>query len=72
VEAQALLSISGTSIEIDDAIAPRAQALVDLGYGPFDGLHIAAAESANADALLTTDDRLLNVRLGTWAARKFQ
>ena len=32
---------------------------VILGYGPFDALHLAAAESAGADVLLTTDDRLL-------------
>jgi predicted nucleic acid-binding protein len=58
-EAQTLLSLAGTRIDIDDAIALRAQNLMGLGYGPFDALHIAAAESAGADVLLTTDDRLL-------------
>jgi len=59
VEAQTTLSLAATSIEIDEAIAFRAQSLVGLGYGPFDALHLAAAESAGADVLLTTDDRLL-------------
>ena len=48
-----------TSIEIDAAIALGAQNLVGLGYGPFDALHLAAAESGGANVLLTTDDRLL-------------
>lgn len=57
-EAQATLSLAITSIRIDRTIALRAQNLVGLGYGPFDALYVAAAESACADVLLTTDDRL--------------
>lgn len=37
----------------------RAMVLAGLGYGPFDALHVAIAESAGVDALLTTDDRML-------------
>jgi len=59
VEAQSTLSLAVTSIGIDEAIALRAQSLVALGYGAYDALHLAAAESAGADVLLTTDDRLL-------------
>ena len=59
VEAQTALFLAVTIIEIDAPIALRAQTLVGLGYGPFDALHLAAAESAGADAVLTTDDRLL-------------
>ncbi len=59
VEAQTTLSFAVKKIAIDDAIAVRAQNLVALGYGPFDALHLAAAESGGADVLLTTDDRLL-------------
>lgn len=59
VEAQTTLSLAVTSIKIDEDIALRAQSLVGLGYGPFDALHLAAAESAGADVLLTTDDRFL-------------
>lgn len=59
VEAQTTLSLAVTSIKIDEDIALRAQSLVGLGYGPFDALHLAVAESAAADVLLTTDDRFL-------------
>jgi predicted nucleic acid-binding protein len=59
VEAQTTLSLAATIIKIDEDMALRAQSLVGLGYGPFDALHLAAAESAGADALLTTDDRFL-------------
>lgn len=59
MEAQTTLSLAVTSTEINEAIALRAQSLVRLGYGPFDALHLAAAESAGVAVLLTTDDRLL-------------
>ena len=59
VEAETLLSLATMNVEIDDATAVRAQELVRLGYGIFDALHIAASESASAEALLTVDDRLL-------------
>jgi len=60
VEAQTIVCLAIESIKIDEAISLRAQNLVDLGYGAFDALHLAAAESAGVDVLLTTDDRLLN------------
>ncbi len=59
VEARTTLSLAVTSITIDEAIVLRAQSLVGLGYGPFDALHLAAAESAGVDVMLTTDDRFL-------------
>lgn len=59
LEAQTTLTLAVTRIEIDDVIALRAQSLVRLGYGPFDALHLAAAESAGAHVLLSTDDRFL-------------
>jgi predicted nucleic acid-binding protein len=37
----------------------RAQALQKLGFKPADALHVAAAEEARVDILLTCDDRLL-------------
>jgi len=36
----------------------RGKALETLGFGAFDALHIACAESAGADVFLTTDDSL--------------
>ena len=60
VEAQTSLALAVTRIEIDASVALRARVLVDLGHdGPFDAIHIAAAEAAGADVLLTTDDRLV-------------
>ncbi len=41
----------------------RAADLRKLGFGPFDALHIACAEHAEADVLLTTDDRMLRLAL---------
>ena len=37
----------------------RAAALVPLGFRPLDAAHVACAEAAGADFLLTTDDRFL-------------
>jgi predicted nucleic acid-binding protein len=65
VEAQATLALAVTRIETDEAIARRAEGLIGLGVGPFDALPVAAAESAGADVLRTTDGRLLK-----WAAGK--
>ena len=59
LEAETFLSLAVTTVEIDDTVARRAQRLAGLGYGPFDALHIAAAESASVDVLLSTDDRLI-------------
>lgn len=59
IEAETILSLAIARIEVDSGIALPARALVGLGYAPFDALHLAAAESACVDALLTTDDRLL-------------
>lgn len=41
----------------------RAAELRNLGFGPFDALHIACAEDAEVDVLLTTDDRMLRLAL---------
>lgn len=59
LEAETFLGLASNIVEIDDVVARRARALLALGYGPYDALHLAAAESALVDALLTTDDRLV-------------
>lgn len=41
-----------------DALVKRAAALMRMGFTHFDALHVASAESAGADVLLTTDDGL--------------
>lgn len=47
------------SVMIGGAEIQRALHLESWGLAAYDALHIACAESANADVLLTTDDRLL-------------
>jgi len=47
------------SVMVGDAEIERAQYLESYGIAAYDALHIACAESASADLLLTTDDRLL-------------
>ena len=59
VEAETLLSLASATVEVDDAIAQRAREFVAGGYGLFDALQLAAAESVDADVLLSTDDRFI-------------
>jgi predicted nucleic acid-binding protein len=59
MEVETCLSLASVTVKIDAAVAQRAQALKSAGYGPFDALHITAAESANADMMLSTDDHLI-------------
>lgn len=57
---QRLLSLATTSIIINSNIDQRSKELENLGFGLYDSFHIACAEMAQVDVLLTTDDRLLN------------
>lgn len=50
--AHQIVLVGATEIE-------RGEYLESLGFKWFDALHIACAESGNADVLLTTDDRML-------------
>jgi predicted nucleic acid-binding protein len=59
LEAEALLSLASVRVLINPAIGQRARSLALIGYGVFDALHVAAAESAGADIMLSTDDRLI-------------
>jgi predicted nucleic acid-binding protein len=59
LEVETLLSLASSTVEVNDAIAERARELGTAGYSLFDALHLAAAESAGADVLLSTDDRLI-------------
>lgn len=53
-----LLDIAGTVIPLTDAIVQRGVELQSLGFGAFDALHLAVAESASLDFFCTADDRL--------------
>ena len=73
-EAETFLSLATTTVDVDEAVVRRGQGLIGLGYGPFDALHLAAAEAAGVDVMLTTDDRLIkrvarglgNPRIKVW------
>jgi predicted nucleic acid-binding protein len=54
-----LLALSTERIVLTDETFQRADALEKVGYGAFDALHLACAEQARVDALLTTDDRFI-------------
>ena len=54
----------------EPAVVARAQVLEALGFRPVDALHLACAESGNADVFLTTDDQLS--RLGQRHAERLR
>ncbi len=55
--------MSTSMVLIDDLISDRARELTKAGYGAFDALHLATAESAGVDALLSTDDQFIRLAL---------
>ncbi len=48
-----------SNINVKEIDMIRANELENLGFKPFDAMHISCSENANADVFLTTDDRLL-------------
>jgi len=57
--ALALLQFANEQPLLTTSVINRAASLEQAGYGSFDALHLAIAEEAGADVLLTTDDRFL-------------
>ncbi len=55
----AMTEYAGLHVPLMESVASRASKIESLGVTGFDALHIAAAESAGGDYLVTTDDRLL-------------
>ena len=55
----AMTAYSGLHVPTMETVATRASHIESLGIVGFDALHIAAAEAAGCDYLVTTDDRLL-------------
>jgi len=55
---EALLSVAQSKVKASIWERQRGRELEALGFSAFDALHIACAESARAEVLLTTDDRL--------------
>jgi predicted nucleic acid-binding protein len=62
IDALAVLEFADEFLEPSATSRLRAVELEQLGYRGLDGLHVALAEQAQADWLVTTDDRFL--RLG--------
>jgi predicted nucleic acid-binding protein len=56
LENAALLKLAIQIISVDQETAGRAKHFEAAGYGAFDALHLACAEAAQVDVLLTTDD----------------
>jgi len=59
LENAALLTLASEIVEVNARIAGRARDLQSAGYGAFDALHLACAEAARVDVLLTTDDEFV-------------
>lgn len=55
-----LLELSTIQVNLNQELDHRSQELEKLGFGLYDSFHLACAEVAEADFLLTTDDRLFN------------
>lgn len=53
------LLMARSNIEVNDRIESRGEDLQKLGFQGFDAIHLACAETAQADVFLSTDDRLL-------------
>ena len=47
-------------IDITAGIVMRAKEIERMGVKPYDSLHLASAETGNADVFLTTDRKLIN------------
>lgn len=54
---QLLLPDAGQIVMLSPALFTRGSALEKLGFKPADALHLAAAEEAGADVVLSCDDR---------------
>ncbi|MBN3897661.1 MAG: PIN domain-containing protein [Nostoc sp. NOS(2021)] len=58
-EIRELLKLVNYQIILNEQIDKRSQELEKLWFSLYDSFHVACAESAKIDILLTTDDRLL-------------
>jgi predicted nucleic acid-binding protein len=59
-----VLAKAGVFITLDDEIEQRAEAFGRIGIKPLDALHLASAETAQADYFCTCDDRFLKKARG--------
>jgi predicted nucleic acid-binding protein len=61
LEGLALLAFAGELVKLERDIIDAGRVLTAQGFGSFDALHLACADKAGADALLTTDDRFIRL-----------
>ena len=57
---QILSTVHDARVKVDAEVEQRALELKRVGLKPLDALHVACAEKAKAEVLLTTDDHLLS------------
>jgi predicted nucleic acid-binding protein len=50
------LGLAGTYVDTEQSVLDRATQLEGFGFKPYDAMHLACAESAEADVFITTDD----------------
>jgi predicted nucleic acid-binding protein len=65
-----LISVAAEDLSLTDESASRAVEFQKHGVKKVDSYHLAVAESAEADVLLTTDDRFIKAALRTDARIK--
>jgi predicted nucleic acid-binding protein len=58
---RSMLSGAHSTVALTQAAVIRAQELKAMGFRTYDALHIACAEQATVNILLTTDDRVLRI-----------
>lgn len=63
VRVQNLARLARKNVAVGPDQSSRALELQALGFGAFDALHVACAEHAGADVLLTVDDRFLRLAI---------
>ncbi len=54
-----MLRSATSTVQVGEDEATRAGTLATMGFGAYDALHLACAEAADVDVLLTTDDRFV-------------
>jgi hypothetical protein len=57
--AEELAGFAKEHVRTNEDVLRRGQSLERMGFGVYDSLHVACAEAAGADVLLTTDDALI-------------
>ena len=56
---ESFVALAVQTVAVSPTVANRARELVGHGLRGLDALHVAAAESAGSDCVVTTDDRML-------------